>query len=379
MVKWKAAGRQLLAAVLLASSLRAHGRVIGATSRVGAETLSLTPAGAKLSTKYLITSFPRIREVAYVHLPDNVWRPLVIGPTISPESVAVDSQNARLFVADPRQSVVWWMSLVVNSDGLLQTQGGRQAAVEGFSANWLAVNGVGDLYFTGHSTRGGQSSRSDSVYRQDASKIASGRTMSPVEVYSRSNTGSPNPKAWAPSGLSVDSFNIYWGNGANGTEHGSVVKGSRMNLGSLSQEAVLEKLTQNVDEVRGVAATGTHVFYVSRQGVHGVTKSEPTTVTDPNVGLISTPPGNGDTSWNPVSLTYDGENTLYLSDYAGGCIYAVPSHNILEHNLTKFVDAPNAHGLAVFGMHSGYSMRALGVMGIIPVLAAVSALLAPLL
>lgn len=301
-------------------------------------------------------------------MPDNVWRPLVIGDVARPEAIAVDTQNARLFVSDPPSNVIWWFQLGVRANGLLETVGGRHAAVEGYNASWLAVNGVGDLFFTGHEVAVSPQPVSDSIYKQDAANLAFGDSLSSKEVYSRSNTGNPAARAWAPSGIAVDSFYIYWGNGAQGRKYGAVIRGNAERLGALSQEFQLLVLNDALDEVRGVAATGTHVFFVSPGGVYGLTKTRPTAVHDAAEGLVAEAPNEG----HPVSIVWDGSNTLYLSDAAKGVVYSLPAQNVRGHSLTKFVDAPSVHGLAIIGFYS-HSPHGCGTPSFVVMLAMIMA------
>lgn len=311
-----------------------------------------TIAEASTSEKYLVASFPVLRQVAYVHLPDTVWRPLVIGAVDQPKGVAVDPQLRRLFVADPPNSVIWWYNLATKDNGLLETIGLRHCAVEGFRANYLSVNFGGDLYFTGRSNT--SSTTYDSIYRHDVEKIAIGNSLNPYEVYSRTNTGH---KAWVPSGLAVDSFFIYWGNLEDGQEHGSVCKGPRRNIGvSATNELQVAALNNAVDEVRGLTVTGTHIFWLSPSGVYGMSKTTPYLVSDAAQGLIAVDPGNVSSNsthpWDPSSISWDGDNSLYLTDIANGVIYILPAMNVQSHLLMKFVDAPNIADVAVMSFHS---------------------------
>jgi len=308
---------------------------------------------AQQSRKFLLASFPSLRQVAYTHLPDNVWRPLVLGEVKEPTGIAVDMQSARLFVSDPPNQVIWWYQLGLSSTGLLQTVGSRKAAVEGVIAPWLTVNGIGDLYFTGRMASA--TNGYNSVFRQDAVNIMRGKSQAPLEIYTRSNTGSPSPKAWAPSGIAVDSLYVYWGNNEKGSAHGAVVKGSRVNVGLLSQDRQIKALSTSVDEVQGMVATGTHVFYLSPDGVHGVLKTAAQPVDSVGVGLVARSPA-GEDAWSPMDITWDGDNTLYFTDARSGVVYTLPALNILEHNVTKYVDAPGARDLAVVGFGGGSSL-----------------------
>mmetsp|Transcript_164234 Transcript_164234/g.522305 ORF Transcript_164234/g.522305 Transcript_164234/m.522305 type:complete len:382 (+) Transcript_164234:112-1257(+) len=330
------------------------------SSKSGAATegTSSSPVlAAGRSRKFLIASFPQMREVAYCQTPDNVWRPLVIGSVKAPGGIAVDVQGAKLFVADPPSQAIWWYQLTVTSGGFLETTGVQHAAVEGVQASFLTVNSVGDLYFTGRMVS--SASNASSVFRQDARKIAMGNAMSPVDLYTRSNSGSPVSKVWVPSGIAVDSVNVFWGNMEDGTSHGSVVKGSRENIGLLSQEKQMHAMSYVADDVRGVCATGTHVFYLSSAGVHGVLKSSVEHVGEPaTVGLVATNPRAADASaapWNPTSIAWDGDNSLYFTEPQYGVVYMLPALNVMEHNLTKYVDAPGAYGITFIGFSNSNS------------------------
>ncbi|CAE7870648.1 unnamed protein product, partial [Symbiodinium microadriaticum] len=156
---------------------------------------TVSPDALKAGRKYLISSFPALKQVGYTILPDTVWRPLVLGEVQSPTSIAVDPLSSRLYVADPPRGVIWWYQLGTGSNGLLQTVGRQRAAVEGFSAHWLAVNGAGDLYFSGHPLpKAGENSTVDSVWRLDNEQVVTGDSFNPAEVYTTQNTGQPDSK-----------------------------------------------------------------------------------------------------------------------------------------------------------------------------------------
>merc|ERR1719409_1343027 len=130
------------------------------------------------------------------------------------------------------------------------------------------------------------SSSYDAVYRMDQEKIASGDALNPAEVYSRSNSGYPNPRVWMPSGVAVDSFNIYWGNQEKGTINGAVYSGTRQNIGVTSALEV-NVLNQAVNEVRGMAMAGESIFYITPQAIYGQDKTAfGVAATDPAMGLI---------------------------------------------------------------------------------------------
>jgi len=295
--------------------------------------------------KYLIATFPSLRQVGYTVLPDNVWRPLVVGKLSTPQAVAVDGLNRRVYVSDPPEDKIYWYALYPQIDGLLRTDGVQHVAVEGFKAKWLAVNGMGDLYFSGGATDG---TAGDGIFRKNAVDIASGNTLNTVEVYSRANSGSPNPKVWMPSGIAVDSFYIYWGNQEKGTSNGAVVRGSRQNIKKTS-DIQLQSMTNQMDEVRGMAVTGTLLYYLAPGGIFAAPKTQTAQTTmAATTGLISARPSDAGTpSWDPKSIAWDGDHTMFVGDNLGGRIYTLPTDHIGTHVLVKFADAPHVWGVGV--------------------------------
>jgi len=350
--------RLCLAAVLLSST----NAIVHSTQRNAS--ISARAAGTNKSDtvstdvinagrKFLIASFPDLRQVAFTILPDNVWYPLVTGDVLTPMALAVDAQNMLLFVADPGRDLVWKFSIYVRKDGHLATYGQPMAAVEHFKAHWLSTNGVGDLYFTGHRTPQDNQSHnvSDSLWMMSSTKIAAGQTFTPSELYTTENSGAPDPKVYQISGLAIDTFHIFWGNQAGGKTNGAVCKGAPFN-GVVSQDAQnLESINKAVDEVRGMTLTGNEVFWLSPEGVYGQSKYSDNEEQDPSKGLL-VPGSTANGSWNPMSLVWDGNSLLYLTNMESnsvdtGAIYTVPAFSSRSQSFSKFADAPDSYGLAI--------------------------------
>jgi len=350
------------------------------------------------SLKYLISSFPTMKTVAYTHLPDTIWRPLFVGTVANPQGVVTDPLNARLFVSDPDLKRIFWYQLVIEADGLLKTDGQQHVAVDGVTANWLAVDGIGDLYFTGQMIVEAPASSYRSVYRMDEAKINDGNALNPVEVYTRSNTGYPVPRAWMPSGIGIDSFNIYWGNQEKGLSNGAVCMGTRQNIG-VTAGAEVNVINEAINEVRGMALAGQSVFYLGPKGVYGVAKGvDGPASTNPDAGFIQG--GTVSDGWDPTSIAFDGENTLYWTEAKAGIIYKLAAADTNPSPINKYVDAPLVYGVTVFAMtgenslkqslHKDYGMLQSSAVAVesdaplarhlsfwvVPIIAALSALLA---
>jgi sugar lactone lactonase YvrE len=284
-------------------------------------------------------------------LPDNIWRPLYVGNVSNPAGVAIDAAHARLFLADTDHKKIYVYNLIIESDGLLMTDGEQHVAVSDVTAHWLTVNGLGDLYFSGEMVVKPPASSTRSVFRMDNSKITVGDALNPFDVYDRSNSGFPNAAAWMPSGVGVDSFNVYWGNQEQEVDkkdpnpNGSLCRGTRQNIG-VTTSLEIKKYTKAHKEVRGMALTGETIFYLTPEGVYGVKKADPSDSEDPKLGLIQGAPNSE--GWDPHSIASDGEGTMYYTEAKAGIIYQFPSGDINHQPHKKYVDAPEVFGVAIF-------------------------------
>lgn len=311
--------------------------------------LEVTRSEAKKTKKFLIASFPDVRQVAYCHLPNNVWRPLVVEPVVAPGGLTLDSPRNRLYVADPPSSKIFWYELGLRSDGSLRTFGYQNVAVDGYAADWMTVNGLGDLYFTGKAVVSAPASTYGAVYRVNGQYIARGISNLVDEVYGRSNTGNPYPTVWMPSGIAVDSFNIYWGNQEAGLQSGSICKGLRSNIQFTRGLRPTSKLSASMDQVTGIAATGNNLYYLTPEGVYGVPKAQARTITDPSEGHMTFKPATDSNSpaSDPRSIAWDGEGTLFFTDYSLGMVYSLPASDTNVHNITEYAVAPGVSGLTI--------------------------------
>jgi hypothetical protein len=325
--------------------------LLHSAAAVAVKTASGVPAntgihGVSQTLKYLISSFPNIKTVAYTHLPDTIWRPLFLGDVSKPMGVVADPLNQRLFVADQDHNKIYWYQLIIEDNGLLKTDGHQHVAVNGVTAYWLNVNGVGDLYFSGQIIVTPPATSYRAVYRMDEAKISSGDATNPVEVYTRSNSGFPEPKVWMPSGVAVDSFMVYWGNQEQGTKNGAVCSGTRQNI-EVTAALEINTLSSAVNEVRGMAIAGQSLFYVTPQAIYGQDRTQSSVSnSDPKVGVIqSTTQSDG---WDPKSIAYDGEGTMFWTEAKSGIIYQFPAGDTNPHPMLKYVDAPQVYGVTVY-------------------------------
>merc|ERR1719263_1195131 len=62
--------------------------------------------------------------------------------------------------------------------------------------------------------------------------------------------------------------------------------------------------------------------------------------------MIQSKPVTG-AAWDPKSIAFDGEGTLYWTETAQGVIYSIPSMDTNPHPLRKYIDAPQVYGISI--------------------------------
>mmetsp|Transcript_55578 Transcript_55578/g.165245 ORF Transcript_55578/g.165245 Transcript_55578/m.165245 type:complete len:375 (-) Transcript_55578:153-1277(-) len=352
-----------LCGVVLHWLLTVHWAVARRRATLRAEMAASSAAG------YLIASFPSARQVNYARLPDTAWLPLIPSEGItSPEALAVDPSNMRLFVADPSVGLVYWYQLELLQDGRLVSDGAQRLAASSVSAKGLAVDGLGDLYISG---QGRGTSSTCGIFKQDAVSFAAHLPPLPTAIWTPSNTNvtGHGVQLAMPRGIAVDTFHVYWGNAMRGENCSSVVQaattapdGRRMQAAAYQSaiKAALHPLADNADEVRGLALTPEGIVYAAPDGVYGVrlrNAGQGCGQSNASCPLISS-------VQDPTSLVWDADGTVLVADRGTGSVFSFPSGTMDPHTLQKVTSAPGIHGLTMLSQSVTRSgARELGLRG----------------
>mmetsp|Transcript_23668 Transcript_23668/g.74410 ORF Transcript_23668/g.74410 Transcript_23668/m.74410 type:complete len:387 (-) Transcript_23668:184-1344(-) len=347
---------QMIVLLLLLVMLM-HVQAVAVTTSRTASSMSIEGG----DTWYIIASFPRLRQVNYMRLPDTTWRPLLPSDALlAPQAICIDRENRRLFVADPSAAAVYWYQLKVLSDKRLITDGWRRLASSSIAAFGLAIDSVGSLYISGRS-RG--MVPIDGIFKQDAAILATGTSAAPRSLLTRANTAlgpnGTNPQLFEPSGLAVDSFNVYWANTARERHASSVMQASisddpvfmspQATVQSSSQapgstiHVSLRLLSDSVDSITSVALTEAGILYSARGGVYGVSLSKG----DQGCGEERSRCPLVAAVDDPTSVLWDGDGTVYVADRGGGRICSFASGTLAQHPLEGVAEAQGIHGIAL--------------------------------
>jgi len=285
----------------------------------------LAMALAAEPTKYLIVSAPKLHKVMYIKMErgEEVRAvPLIDKGVTSPQGLAIDQKRQILYVADPdlRKVLAYDLRFV---NGVLMTDGAPKVAAQNVEARWVAVDGIGNLFFTDELT--------NLVQRVDVADLQGSTAGTPRILYD----GAVVTEVNRPGGVAVDNFHVYWSNKEVGTQVGSVVKG--LEEPGIAPTTVAQ-IAKNTVKSYGVCLSQNNVYYTDDQKfLFGVKK---------NGGAIATV---SDKLVGPRGCAYDGDGTVYVADKTGGAIYAFPGnmHSLSPATLTKVADFDDAFGLVV--------------------------------
>lgn len=289
------------------------------------------------TTSYLISSFPELRIVNYVRLPDLVWRPLIVSGIMSPKALVVDEERSRLYLSDTALCKIVWYQLITLPDKTLISDGRQHVAVNAVAVRNLALDLTGNLWFSGSSLPVPPVQPTDAIWKQpviviDQSSI-SGVPVDPVPIWTTAATASTA----AP--LVLDAYNIFYGNDLDGSKKGSVVKAGHSAGGGLTAMA------DNAAQTLCLAVTPTALFYGAEGSIYGV----PKTKGDMGCGDANAQcPVISDLVKKPTAMLWDGDGTIYVADNGAGAIYSFASGSVSPHALDKVIDAGEVWGLDVF-------------------------------
>lgn len=306
--------------------------------------------------RYLLISQPAAGKIMYMklygqHAKSDAPLVLIESGLNKPQGIAVDASRKWLYVADEAAQAIFRYNLLFN-DGTLGVEEQQVIAVDKVSSRWVAVDGVGNIFFTDETN--------NLVMRVDQDILAREEMKSDI-LYAGSptercaNPGAPGyltpdgltpreciPIAGvsSPGGIATDNFNIFWTNKANGRAMGSVVKGSE-DPPSTGIEASVGRIAQTSAKAYGVCVAGNNIFYtddrtmVYEVGKHG---GSAVVVTDKLV--------------EPRGCVWDGDGTVFIADRGGedgGAVYAMPalSRSMRAMKVEKLSDFRDAFGLAV--------------------------------
>jgi len=285
--------------------------------------LSCYGVGAFEVNKYLIISAPRLSKIVYMKIgTDKITHVLIDSGLRSPQGLCVDGKRNKLYVADPDAKKIYGYNLLFTA-GVLMTDGLQAVAAQNVEARWVAVDGVGSIFFTDERNNMISKVSGDNVLRGDPT---------PQVLYSSSTV----TEVSAPGGIAVDNYHAFWANKIAGTQVGSIERAFEVPPDTDIGTSVTS-ISSNAAKVYGVCLVNDNVFYTNSETfIYGVKKKG---------GAIAT---ISDHMIQPRGCTWDEDGTVYVADKGSNGVYefAGNMHVLTPVRLTKVVDFEDAYGVA---------------------------------
>eukprot|EP00747_Dinoflagellata_sp_TGD_P182501 gnl/TRDRNA2_/TRDRNA2_36776_c0_seq2.p1 gnl/TRDRNA2_/TRDRNA2_36776_c0~~gnl/TRDRNA2_/TRDRNA2_36776_c0_seq2.p1 ORF type:complete len:311 (-),score=62.09 gnl/TRDRNA2_/TRDRNA2_36776_c0_seq2:80-1012(-) len=281
--------------------------------------------------KYLIVSSPLNHRIAYLKLDE--WqknegaqmRSLITTGLTFPQGLAMDQVRKKLYVGDPdlRKLVAYDISL--RGDAL--EAGEQQTIATKVETRWVAVDGVGNVFFSDEPHH--------RIMKVSAKSIEKGSAV-PEVVYDGASINAVS----APGGIAVDNFMLYWANKQSGTEVGSVMKAYQTPAGVNATESVKPAVATNAVKCYGLCLARQNIFYTDDvTNLYGVNRGGGDAVT---VSSAFT---------EPRGCAFDGDGTLYVADKSLNAVYSFPANQKelrVNTPVKKVVDFQGAYGAAIY-------------------------------
>lgn len=349
-------------------------------------------AAGVLSTGYLVVSSPAEKTLFAARLLSAAEQsrnivmelnPLTPDPGYqqvfgTPKGVAVDSTNGLIYIADPGKSRILAMDIFEKKDladtipgmpyhGTVHVENPR-AIIEDCNAAWVSVDAVGTLFYSDGTANEIQSLTLEGVKdRIDAATVLLGAptpeetaedaaaaeastddaaeasdAVTTVQVRDLYSLRSTPAHVVAPEGIAVNGFNVFWANGQDGQNSGTVNRAPEIPPDEYRDLSVTRMATNN-NAATGVCLSSTRVFW---------------TVDGEGMGYVYSVRNQGgtvkmvtDRLTRPRGCVYDGDGTVFIADKDEGKIYSFPGAapslssrrlSVAIHNVT------DPFGLAVF-------------------------------
>jgi len=288
-------------------------------------------------SKYLLISIPSQGKITYVSIDAegnaSKMQNLIDTGLSMPQGLAIDNAQKFLYVADPDAKAIYRYRLDFGENGSLIQDGSKRVAVQNIEARWVAIDGIGNLFFTDESKNTiNKVSRKELFLNTPKAEI----------IYD----GSYQKSVSMPGGIAADNFFVFWSNKVSGRLVGSIVRAEESPDGINRKTASLP-LAKNGEKIYGVCLSQNNVFYTDHNAnVYGVKKSGGS-VTLANDQFVK-----------PRGCAWDGDGTVFVADRQANAVYSFPgnAHVLSTVHRTKVVDCEDAFGLAVISSSSSLTL-----------------------
>lgn len=274
-----------------------------------------------------------------------------------PRGLAVDSLRKILYVIDGNEGKpkLYAVRLYLSKSGDVACEAPKLIA-DGLTSNWVAVDFRGKVFFVASNqilslpaiavTRKLDDGAvlADAVLGEEGD-AASEADKVPVKADAEGDkadkdlemlyNGEAIKGVNAPHGIAVDGYRVFWANGENGKQDGTIVQGLEEPMGDVK----VTSLAANLAMAHGVCLTSSRVFF-----------------TDEEANLFSTKTNGGpatvvtDKLQKPRGCVFDGDGTVFVADEGDNKVlsFAGAGAELGPRRLsTSLTDITEPYGLAI--------------------------------
>jgi len=311
---------------------------------------AVSVAPADCHSGYVFVSSPADKSVYYAKMltaaEQATNQPMAL-KTLSdalerPLGLAVDASRGVLYVADPgKKAVVGFRVYEHPSEvgtGTL-SHDAPMMVMHDIDAHWVAVNSVGTL-FASDPNEGmiwtipaeNIQARLDGKKAEDAVRLYSQFQQVPIRM---------------PQGLATDGWKLFWANGQDGAQVGTVIQGVE-DTGGQQPLDTTQSMNKQSESAFGVCITSSRIYYTNREN---------------NVFSIRAD-GSGrrvsvtDQLQEPRGCAYDGDGTVFVADRKMGKVFsfAGAAANLGSRIMTPVLEVADAYGVAAFPANSAHGL-----------------------
>lgn len=331
----------------------------GRSIREEHEDVSEIPPG-----RFLIATFPALRQVNYLLTPQSTWLSLVSSGLQAPEALCVDAINMRIYVADVSEAKVFWYQLQHSADGGLALNGGQHLALAGFSARSLAIDGAGNLLLAGRHLPEPPAQPSEGIYEMRSVALAPATGEADLDrVWPPGEDSSGEPLV--STGLAVDPFNVYWGRAPTSKSAVALERTMRAAPAHSAGSSVIA-MADNVASVRAVSLTPAALLYSTTHSLHAVSRTKSgASCSDAGFGAsLDLCPAIAVVQ-DATGLAFDGDGTVFIADHGAGAVLALASGSLpaTAPSPTQVAESDGIWGLAVLPSASSCAARSMASEG----------------
>lgn len=315
----------------------------------------VVPPCAAFGPTYVFISSPTSKLIYYSKLPgamEAARREIPVLKTfcdsgcgfLQPTGIAAYNTGKVLLVADPLASAIYGVPIFNGAEEGKLVAGKPMPVATGVSSRWVTVDGQGSIFY--------MDANLNAVLKLDGKSVLAmvagdtGKAEQPQTLYSVN--GPPAiPAVNKPRAIVADNFYLYWVNGNNGYNDGTVLRGMETPA-DLHRELEIRALALNAAAADGICLASTNLFYTADGKVYGMKRGggTVTVITDKLVA--------------PAGCAWDGDGSVYVADSDEGKVYSFAGNtpNLYPRGVIHEMDVKGATGVSVYMSSSAMLSRA---------------------